>query len=228
MSKYFVELRNKVILIIINFLSTLFTLYCYKDVLLFLVTQMHIDSNSFYFICTSVTELFTSYFRLIFFFSTQITLWNVGYHLLVFLSFALYRTEFRAINFLFFSITVFWILSTFFSSYILIPFSWSFFVSFQSQKGFYLEARVSEYLDFFINVQVWSFIYCQFFSLLLFFIGNIRQTKYDLYNSRKFYYYSFLIFSTLLTPPDLFSQFFITILIVIIYEISLFFLFIKF
>lgn len=228
MSKYFSELCNKFILIIISFLSTFFTLFFYKDVLLFLVTQMHLDSNSLYFISTSVTELFTSYLRIILFFSGQIILWYLGYFLLVFLSLASYTAEFKAINFLFLSITVFWILSTFFSSYILIPFSWNFFVSFQDQKGFYLEARVSEYLDFFINMQVLSLIYFQLFSLLLFFLANIGQTKSNYFNRRKFYYYFFLIFSTLITPPDLVSQFLTTMLIVVIYEIFLFFLFLKF
>lgn len=208
--------------------STLFIFYYYKDVLLFLVTQKHIDSNGLYFICTNVTELFTSYVKLICYFSVQITLWYLCYHLLVFLSSSLYKVEFKAINFLFASTTVFWTLSMFFSSYILIPFSWNFFASFQRHAGFYLEARVTEYIDFFINVQSLSLIHFQLFNLLLFFLVRIKQTKYEYYKYRKFYYYLFLLFSTLITPPDLFSQFLTTILIISIYEIFLFFLFLKF
>jgi sec-independent protein translocase protein TatC len=227
MFKYFLELRNKFILTIITLLSTLFFFYFYKDVLLFLVTQMHLDSNSFYFICTSVTELFTSYLRLIIFFSSQILLWYIGYHLLVFFSFGFYPFEFRVLHFLFVSTTLFWILSVLFTSYILIPFSWSFFLSFQDPKGFYLEARVTEYLDFFINVQFLSLFYFQCFNLVLFFLTRLQQTKYEFYHNRKFYYYLFLIFSTLITPPDLLSQLFTTLLMVLIYEIFLFCLFVK-
>ena len=159
MFKYFFELRNKLVLIIITFLSTLLICYWYKDVLLFLVTQIHLNDENLYFIFTDVTELFYTYFRLIFFFSIQITIWYLFYHILSFLSTALYIQEFRFLSFLFGSGTFFWILSSFLSSYILIPFGWSFFLGFQFQQGFYFEARISEYLEFYSSVYILCLIY---------------------------------------------------------------------
>lgn len=175
MLKYALELRNKFILVTVTFFSTLLISYYYKNVLLFLVTQMHIDQEGLYFIFTNIVELFYCYLRIVFFFSGQISFWYLFYHILVFFSFALYIEEFKTINFFFRIITFCWVFSIFVSTYILIPYSWSFFSSFKDSQEFYFEARVSEYLDFFINVQLLSLIYCQLFLLLLSML-NIYQT----------------------------------------------------
>ena len=127
MLKYLLEVRNKFTLLIITLFSTLLVCYWYKDVLLFLVTQMHLNDVNLYFIFTDVTELFLVYFRIIFFFSVQIVTWYLFYHLFSFLSTALYFHEFKFIRFLFGSGTFFWFLSSLLSSYILIPFGWTFF-----------------------------------------------------------------------------------------------------
>ena len=228
MLKYLFELRNKLILIIITFFSALLICYWYKDVLLFLVTQIHLNDENLYFIFTDVTELFYTYFKLISFFSIQITLWYLLYHIFSFLSTALYIQEFNFLSFLFKSTTFFWFFSSFLSSYILIPFGWSFFLGFQSQQGFYFEARISEYFEFYSGFYTLCLIYCQFFTLLFLFLKDIQESGPYVKRSRKFYYYTFLLLSTILTPPDLVSQIFTTILMIVVYEIVLFFLIAKF
>ena len=154
MLKYFFELRNKFVLIIVTFFSTLLICYWYKDVLLFLVTQMHLNDDNFYFIFTDIMELFYVYFRVIFFFSVQIIIWHLFYHTFFFLSTALYLEEFNFLSFFFKSGTGFLFFAGFLSSYVLIPFSWIFFSSFHFQQGFYFEAHINEYLDFYINVYI--------------------------------------------------------------------------
>ena len=218
MFKYLIEIRNKFILLSITLFSTLLVCYWYKDVLLFLVTQMHLNDVNLYFIFTDVTELFSVYFRIVLFFSIQIATWYLCYHVFSFLSTAFYFNEFKFVSFLFSSGTFFWFLSGLLSSYVLIPFGWNFFLSFQLQQGFYFEARICEYFNFYNNVYFLCLIYCQLFTLLFLFLANIKQNYPYIKRYRKLYYYIFLIFSTLVTPPDWISQILTALLLILVYE----------
>lgn len=221
MVKYLLELRNRSILLIITFFSVLLICYLYKHVLLFLMTQMHLNEEGLYFIFTDVTELFSIYFKIGFFFTTQLSLWCLIYHVFSFLTNSLYFSEFKVIRFLWFNGTFFWFFSNFFSSYILIPFSWSFFLSFQAQQGFYFEARIKEYLVFYMEIYFLCLLYCQVFVLLFVFLRDIQQNYYYIKRYRKFYYYIFLFFATMVTPPDLISQVATTFFLILIYEMVL-------
>ena len=221
MLKYLLELRNKFILLVFTFLSTLSVCYLYKKVLLFLITQMHLNDKNLYFIFTDVTELFSVYFRLVLFFVIQINTWYFFYHLFFFLSPALYIYEFIFLKFCWISGTILWFLSGLLSAYILVPFGWFFFLSFQSYQGIYFEARINEYFSFYSNVYLLSLIYCQVFVLLFLFLVDIRLSSFYIKKYRKLYYYVFLLFATFVTPPDLLSQIGTTFGTIIIYEIIL-------
>jgi len=223
--KYVLEIQSKFILLTLTVCSTSLVCYRYKDVLLFLVTQMHVKEENLYFIFTDVTELFSVYLKIILFFSFQITLWYLLYHLFSFLSTAFYFQEYKLTSFLFYSGTLFWFLSIFFSSFVVIPFGWNFFLSFQLQQSFYFEARISEYLKFYNNTYFVCLIYCQFLTVFFVFLTDINKNYLYVKKYRKFYYYLFLIISTLITPPDMISQVLTTISLTLVYEIILLFLF---
>ena len=228
MSKYFVELRNKFLLIVITFFSTASVCYFYKASLLFLFTQMHLADNDLYFIFTDVTELFYIYFKLILFISGQITLWYLIYHVFSFISIALYFKEFKFLAFLFKSGTFFWLFSCILTSFVLLPISWNFFLTFQTLQGVYFEARITEYLAFYSNIYFATVVYCQFFTLIFLVLSDVQAKGNYIKKYRKLYYYFFLIFSTLLTPPDLLSQLLTTSVVVLTYEVVLFVLISKF
>lgn len=196
--------------------------------LLFLMTQMHINDESLYFIFTNVTELFSIYFKVVLFFSVQITLWFLFYHILSFLSTAFYPQEFKFASFLFSSGTFFLFFSCVLSSYIIIPFGWNFFLSFQLQQGFYFEAHINEYFTFYTNAYFLCLTYCQLFPILFLFFVDIQQNYLFIKKYRKLYFYVFLLFSTFITPPDLISQILTTFLIGVIYETILLFSIFKF
>nr|AVR57679.1 SecY-independent transporter protein [Halamphora calidilacuna] len=218
MLQYFLELRNKSILLMITFFSTLLICYWYKEMLLFLVTQMHLNDENFYFIFTDVTELFVVYFKVIFLIAFQVSLWYFLYHLFSFLATALYLHELKFISFLGTVGTIFWFLSILLSSYFIIPFSWNFFLSFQSQHGFYFEARISEYLKFYTDTYILCLVYCQFVTLFFIFSINTKQNYSYIKKYRKLYFYAFLLCATLMTPPDLASQLFTTFFLMLTYE----------
>ena len=65
MSKYFIEIRNRLLLLLLTWLSTILISYLYKEILLFSIVQPNIvfnfsnGSTFFYFIFTNVTEIFS-------------------------------------------------------------------------------------------------------------------------------------------------------------------------
>jgi len=221
MLKYLTELFHKIILIITTFFSLLIISYCYKNALLFLVTYMHINRLDLYFIFTNVLELFYCYIQFIIFFSSQITSWYTLYHLFVFFLPGFYNKEFKVIASFFLSISITHTITIFFSSYILIPYTWEFFSNFQNLKGFYFEARLIEYLNFFISTHLLYLMYSQLLLVIFYFLG-IQKNKVKISSHRKIYYYVFLLLSTVISPPDVLSQMFFAILIIIIYEFLFF------
>lgn len=87
----------------------------------------------------------------------------------------------------------------------------------------HFEVKLKEYLLFYI-----SFYYiCEFyFQLFLFYLIILDYTKSNLKIIKKFrkiYYYCFIILSTIITPPDFFSQVLISLVFILAYEVLIFF-----
>ena len=238
MIKYFFELKNRTILILITVLSMLLVSYLYKETLLFLITQPErlINKNNsysvFYFIFTNVTEVLSVYIQLITFFSFQTFLLFSVYHCFVFFSPAMFKSEYNFVfNFLKISISV-WFSSVLIANFLLVPITWDFFFSFQelfSSKfvNLHFEAKLTEYLDFYIFIYYISVVYFQIFTVLFFFLNYISDKIRIIKKFRKIYYYFFVIFSTLISPPDLISQFIISLILICMYEILVFVIIVK-
>lgn len=190
--------------------------------LLFTLVQTHFNCVESYFIFTDVTDLFYTYFRMITFISCQLIIWYIFYHIFIFLCPAFFFYEYKFGSF-FLKISIFfWLLSIGLSTYILIPFGWNFFLSFQITQAFYFEAKITEYLDFYINVYLLSFIYCQLFTLLFFFLINVSQNLHYIKRFRKVYYYLFFLFATLVSPPDILSQTVLSLFAIASFELIIF------
>jgi sec-independent protein translocase protein TatC len=229
MIKYLFEIKNRVLLLILLWIFVGLVCYYYKEVLLFSFIKSFICLNSdlFYFIFTNVTEIFFVYFNIITFISFQIACWYLIYHIFVFLSPALFRNEHQYLDFFFKLLTFFFFISFVLSNYVLIPLTWHYFLSFKPiffAKSVYFEARLSEYLNFYINVYSFGFVYCQIFSVLFFFLSDIYSKKsfIKIKKFRKLYYYVFVIFSTLVSPPEVITQAIMSLSLLVAYEFILF------
>jgi Sec-independent protein secretion pathway component TatC len=109
-------------------------------------------------------------------------------------------------------------------NYFIIPLTWSFFFSFQdiiSNKfiPLHFEAKLNEYLNFYTSLYYVCVFYCQIFTVLFFILSYFDGSIKIIRKSRKLYYYFFIVFSTLITPPDVFSQVFISLGLIITYEL---------
>jgi len=232
MTKYLFEIKNRLFLILLLWLFIVIVCYCYKEVLLFFLIKSYIcvsvNSEIFYFIFTNVTEIFSIYFNIGNFISAQIAYWYVIYNIFIFLSPALFKKEYKYINFFFRLFSFFSFFSFFLSNYIIIPLTWHFFLSFKPlsfTKFVYFEAKLSEYLNFYTNVCCFCFLYCQIFSVIFFFYSDIYSKKsfVKIKKLRKLYYYFFVIFSTLLSPPEIITQILMSLSLLFAYEAVLFF-----
>jgi sec-independent protein translocase protein TatC len=179
-------------------------------------------------IFTGLPEVFLSNFKISLFASFLITFPFFIIQTVLFISPALYKKEKKIFFPVFFLIPILFFLGIIFAYYLLIPLIWEFFISFENffNTGLKLEleSRYSEYMKLIMFLLLASGISFEFPVLLIllvkFRILNIKILK----KNRKYFFIGILIFSALLTPPDIISQLGIAIPLIIFYEFSLIFI----
>ncbi|MBE0439310.1 MAG: twin-arginine translocase subunit TatC [Gammaproteobacteria bacterium] len=230
--KYYKEIKNRFVLISFAWISCFNTCYYYKEIILFLLVNTNDAflslNNQPYFIFTDVTEIFYVYFELVIFCSNQIALGILFYQLSMFLSLGLYQLEFAKLKFALKVFVATWIISLTLLLKVIIPFSWKFFLSFQETStssqllSFFFEAKLNEYLEHLIRLYYLCLISCQFLVALVVSLINLSEKLKKTRTFRKLFYLIFIVFSTIVTPPDVLSQTLISILLITIYELLTF------
>lgn len=188
--------------------------------------------NISYFIFTDVTEILSVYLSLIMFLSFQILYAYIAYHFFLFLSPALFYIEYVFCKVGVTVMTIMWAVSIVLSTYVLIPITWYFFLSFQNLSlkhslHLHFEARLKEYLHFFISSYFMYMFYFQFFAFLLLCLNYASFSIKKLKEFRKFNYYCFVILSTVISPPEIISQLCMGFIVILIYEFTLFIYLLK-
>ena len=149
MSKYILEIKNRIILLFITWFSVVCVGYLYKETLLFLFIESEIFVNNefkvYYFIFTDVIEVFSVYIQLTLFFSLQILCIYLIYHICIFLSYGLFIVEYYYLNHMVKTVLTVWFFSIIISKYFLIPTMWNFFINFQNVTylNLYFYAKLS-------------------------------------------------------------------------------------
>lgn len=226
MINFFSEIKNRTLLILLALVSSLIISYTYKNILIFLVIKPIIGIKTqkyFYFVFSTLTELFTSYLKLVYFVGLYSTGFYILYSIVSFLSPALYKTENNTIRYIGILSFIVWLLTNIFIYTILLPYSWNFFLSFQqnldtNNLNIFFEANISGFVIFIVNICIINNFICQFFIFVFFFIDNKKNTINHVKNLRKSMYVLFFIAATLLSPPDITSQLLIGIILIILYE----------
>lgn len=232
MSKYLLEIKNRIILLLINFISTIIIIYYYKETILFVIIHLNKPSNLtfFYFIFTNITEILSVYLNLIKFLSSQILILYIIYNIFIFLSPALFEPEYFKIKFILQAITAVWLISVILTNYIIMPSSWNFFLSFQNLNfyfiNFHFEAKLNEFFFLFIYFYYICLFYSQFL-LLIYLFFNYHNNSLKIKKFRKLCYYCFVIFSTVITI-DITTQICISFIIILIYELLIISFLIKY
>lgn len=229
---YYLEIKYRFLLISLNWIFTTWICYIYKSSLLFFLinstSKLINNYKHLYFIFTDISEIFYVNLDIIFFVSNQISLTLIIYHLLIFLSLGLYKTELLQFKFIFKTFLFTWLLSALICYTFLIPTSWAFFLSFQQNSiqqqpiSLFFEAKLLNFVKYFIQFYNLCFFNCQFLMCLTILLNNYIKTHTQLKFFRKIFYLNFLLFSTIITSPDVFSQITITFFLILIYEIITF------
>jgi sec-independent protein translocase protein TatC len=232
--KYYLEIKNRLFLLATTWSFMSILCYFYKEALLFMLinSTKNLLGASSYFIFTDVSEIFYVYIQLTFFISNQVTVLMFFYHLLVFLALGLYQFEFNELKFTFQIFIITWLSSIILLYKFLIPFSWSFFFNFQENKmglqpvSFFFEAKIMEYFNYFTNLYYICLLSCLFLIIIALLLNSISNKKNKMF--RKLFYWIFVVFSTVITPPDVISQIIVTINLIVVYEMIIFFKYLKF
>ena len=172
---YFIELKNRILLILGMWLVLVITGYYYKETTMFIITKpclIFFSKNYLYFISTNLTELFVSYINSSYFIATQITLIYSLYHLLVFLTPGFYYKEYKIFKNIYLILLIFFNIHFILFNKIFIPVICKFLL--KSQKilsnqflTLYFEAKINEYLDFYMLLYKLCFLLCFIFLCLL-------------------------------------------------------------
>jgi sec-independent protein translocase protein TatC len=226
---FITELKNRTLLIVLAWTSVVAVGYFYKEVLLFLLVKPNLclfQHNSQYFIFTNLTDIFSTYLKLISFVGNQFFLAFLVYHLFVFLVPGLYFSEYKKYATFFRTSLTLWFFSIFILNIYLLPLSWKFFLSFQtfsdhSVLTFHLEAKIIEYLDLYINLYYICCLNFQLLVLLIVFVNYIKENLDLIKTLRKFFYLGFFLIATFMTPPDIFSQLIVGMITIMIFELTI-------
>ena len=227
---YFLEIRNRFFLVGYGWGFTALVSYFYKETLLFLLIKPNfflINPIPIYFIFTSITEIFSTYLKLIYFLSNQICLICFLYHVLLFLSPGLHHFEYRLVKRVFVISFFLFFLSIFILNTAVLPACWNFFLSFQktivnNSINLYFEAKINEYLKFYINLYLMCNLSCQMFMIIILFLIYIQGDLKLIKKFRKIFYLLFVIFATMITPPDVMTQLILSSSMICVYEVLIF------
>jgi sec-independent protein translocase protein TatC len=227
---YILEIKNRILLLLFTWCTVFIMCYNYKEIMLYIIIKPSFNNNllcnfsKVYFITTNVTEIFTTYINIANIFSNKICLLFFLIHCIIFIKKGLYQNEINIIKKICIIYTVLSFFSIMLLYYIIIPFSWNFFFNFQeiiftNQLNVYFESKLSEYLTFYRNLQEISNLLCQIFTCIFIYINNIKNYLKIIKKYKKFTYFFLFLITTLVTPPDVFSQKILGSILITSYEI---------
>ena len=232
MLKYLLELKNRLFLLFFLWISLIFTCYVYKENLLFVLVSysnsLVTESNSLvifnnYFIFTNITEVFSTNVLMVIFISNQFCMLYFIYHLFLFLFYSLYNKEYVIVKIIVKLSILFWILSVIFLNLFLVSISWNFFLGFQNQVNFkiFFEAKILEYFKYYKSLYFVCVYNSQIFIIIGLLFNFIDKSIEQFKLVRKISYFFIIIFSTLITPPDVISQLISSFILCFFFELLL-------
>lgn len=225
--KYFSEIKNRMFLIMMSWIVTVLVCYIYKDILLFMLIKLNrqlYNLESFYFISTNLTDVFSVYLQLSYFIGGQFAVFSLFYHVLIFLSPGLFKFEYEIVKFIFISCFLFLVISVTMLNMLILPCIWDFFLSLQntSNINIFFEAQILEYFKFYKTVYFLSLLIGQSFVCILFILRFVKEKQKFVTVTRKFFFASYVVLATLSTPPDIISQILISFCFIVTYEFIVF------
>lgn len=232
LSKYFFEIKNRSALICFSWVITILTCYSYKETLLYITLKNILSNDSFYLITTTITEIFSSYLKLTYFLTNQLTLIFFLYQLYKFLKPGLYFSESKNLKIIVSVVSSVSLVNLLALNYFILPICWEFFLSFNENStsnpiNLYFEGKLNEYVSFYVSLYGWCNITVQLLLLQGLILDYLPNKLEIIKNNRKIFYLNFLIIATVISPPDVFSQLLLATSFTIFFEVLVLLIIIK-
>lgn len=228
---YISEIYYRFFYSILAIIISLILLYIYKNDIIFITIIPILLKNNLldYFIFTEPREILFFYIYsclnfLLFIF--------VPYLVIIFFDYiktASYNKEWHYLQLLKYKLLICYFSVNILTFFIGLPIFWEFFASFQNTSklfSFFLELSALNYFYYFNSI----FILTNFLQglLIISFLFFIRKGILTVIINKSYIYLLFLLFSTLVTPPDLLLQILLFCSLYICFEFSIFFILIYY
>ncbi len=177
-------------------------------------------------IFTDLIEPFFTYIKVSFFFAAFITCPVFLTQFWMFVAPGLYKNEKKALAPFLVASPVLFLIGASLVYFVILPFAWDFFISFETQGGdgtlpIQLEAKVNEYLSLTMKL-VFAFGLCFQLPVVMTLLARVGIASSEgMRSKRKYAIVGVFIVAAVFTPPDPLSQISLAVPIVILYEISI-------
>lgn len=229
--EHLLELRNRLMWSSLVFVITFCVAYYFNtEIYSFLVEPLADAYNGEHrrMIFTGLSEAFFTYVQLSVFAAFVVSFPFIAAQVYLFLAPGLYKREKKFLfPFIFISPLLFWTGATF-VYYFIMPLALEFFISFESpattssQIPIELEARVSEYLSF-VQHMIIGFGLAFQLPIILILLAQTGLLKVEyLQRNRRYAVVIIFIVAAILTPPDVISQTGLAVMLMALYELSIF------
>jgi len=223
------ELKQRILFCIIFFIVIFIICYLFSSNIYqfllhpFLEISQNLDHRKL--IYTSPTEAFMTYLKLSLYSSIFFSFPIFFAEIYLFLAPALYKNEKKKVLFVLFFSTFLFLFGAIFCYIFILPMALKFFSAYENigtatnEMPIFLETKISEYLNFTINL-LFGFGVAFLTPIFLLFLIKSGVVKIkDLRNKRRYWIVVIFIISAVLTPPDVLSQISLAILLIILFEI---------
>lgn len=222
---HFLEFKLRLIYSIISFICTFLACYYYYFEIMYIFTKpfLYYEKN---FIFTDLTEAFYTSIQISFFFSLYLILPLCMYQIWCFFIPSTFSNKRKNINFKFFIVFICLIVSIISVYLIILPKLYTFLLNFEINTtllNIELEARINSYVKLACKIFIlFSFI----FLIPIWVFSLIKNKKIKikiLAKNRIKIFFCIVIFSSIVSPPDVFTQLIVSFFLQTFFEILIVF-----
>ena len=224
---YVIEIKNRFILSFLSWFCCLAINLNYQDNLIYILLKPCLQSyikTPFYFVYSNLSEPLYTNIQTSINFSNQIFFLVITYHFFKFLSPGLYKSEYHKIKFILKTGVLIFCISLLILYKAIIPYSWKFFINYQHNQtiDFFFEANFKEYIKLIFMSYKIILILTLITLIFLYFIYTHKNIHKFLINYRKILYFTVVIISSCITPPDILSQILLSLCIITGFEFTIY------